>query len=134
MNAVSITSETESWITVCQASELIDNVGLCALVDDHQVAIFKLSGSDELYAIDNHDPFSNANVLSRGMCGDLKDQPVVASPIYKNHFNLKTGLCLEDDSVKLTVYSVRVVDNEVQVANSWQKRKNYQELNHVIRT
>jgi nitrite reductase (NADH) small subunit len=118
MNAVSSQSENEEWVTVCQLSDVIDDIGLCALVKEHQVAIFRLSGSDELYAIDNHDPFSNANVISRGMCGDLKDQPVVASPIYKNHFNLKTGQCLEDESVTLPVYSVRVFDGNVQVASS----------------
>ena len=118
MNAVSKPSDSENWMTVCPLDELIDNVGICALVGDDQIAIFRLSGSDKLYAINNHDPFSNANVLSRGMCGDLKEQPVVASPIYKQHFNLSTGLCLEDDTVKLSVYPVRVVDGNVQVANS----------------
>lgn len=116
MNAVSNSVEVESWESVCQFDDLIDNIGVCVLLNDKQIAIFRLSGSSDLYAIDNHDPFSNANVLSRGLCGDLKDQPVVASPIYKNHFNLKTGQCLEDDSVTLPVYPVRVVEGSVQVA------------------
>lgn len=117
MNAVNKSSENESWVTVCPLDDLIDNIGVCALVGEDQVAIFRLSGSDQLYAIDNYDPFSKTNVLSRGMSGDLKSQPVVASPIYKQHFNLNTGLCLEDDTVKLFVYSVRVVDGSVQVAS-----------------
>ena len=119
MNAVSTnrnTVDVESWESVCQFDELIDNVGVCVLLHDKQIAIFRLSGSNDLYAIDNHDPFSNANVLSRGMCGDLKGQTVVASPIYKQHFNLETGQCLEDESVKLPVYPIRVVDGSVQVA------------------
>ena len=116
MSALSKTVEIENWESVCQFDDLIDNVGVCVLVEDKQIAIFRLSGSNKLYAIDNHDPFSNANVLSRGMCGDLKGQPVVASPIYKQHFNLKTGQCLEDDAVALAVYPVRVVDRNVQVA------------------
>lgn len=121
MNAVSTsrnTAEVENWETVCQFDDLIDNVGACVLLNDKQIAIFRLSGSKELYAIDNHDPFSNANVLSRGMCGDLKGQAVVASPIYKQHFNLETGQCLEDESVKIPVYPVRVVDGSVQVATT----------------
>ncbi len=40
-----------------------------------------------MYALDNFDPASSrANVLSRGLTGDLQNERVVASPIYKNHF------------------------------------------------
>lgn len=116
MSAVSSKAEIDNWESVCQIDDLIDNIGICVLVNDKQIAIFRLSGSSDLYAIDNHDPFSNANVLSRGMCGDLENQPVIASPIYKNHFNLKTGQCMEDESVKLETYGTRVVDGYVQVA------------------
>ena len=116
MGAVKAETVCESWVAVCQFDDLIDNVGVCALVNDKQVAIFRLSGHDKLYAIDNHDPFSNANVLSRGVVGDLKGQLVVASPIYKQHFNLETGQCLEDDSVCLPVYGIRVIDGMIQIA------------------
>ena len=116
MNAVS--KEVENWELVCRLDDIIDNVGVCALVNNKQVAIFRLSGSDTLYAIDNHDPFSNANVLSRGMCGDLKGHNVIASPIYKNHFDLSTGQCLEDETVKIPVYPVRIVDGNVEISVS----------------
>ncbi len=116
MSALSNTAEIENWESVCQLNDLIDNVGVCVLVNDKQIAIFRLSGSNKLYAIDNHDPFSNANVLSRGMCGDLKGQPVVASPIYKQHFNLSTGQCLEDEAVKIAVYPIRIINSSIQVA------------------
>ena len=117
MDAVANTVEVENWESVCQFDDLIDNIGVCVQVNDKQIAIFRLSGSNELYAIDNHDPFSNANVLSRGISGDLKGQPVVASPIYKQHFNLNTGQCLEDETIKIPVYPVRVVDSNVQILN-----------------
>jgi NAD(P)H-dependent nitrite reductase small subunit len=78
---------------------------VCALVNGRQVAVFRLY-DDSLYAIDNHDPFSGANVLSRGIVGDLKGERVVASPIYKQHFSLITGQCLEEADVRVTVYSV----------------------------
>lgn len=116
MSALSNTAEIDSWESVCKFDDLIDNVGVCVLVNDKQIAIFRLSGSSKLYAIDNHDPFSDANVLSRGICGDLKEQPVVASPIYKQHFNLNTGQCLEDEAVKIAVYPIRIVNGYVQVA------------------
>jgi nitrite reductase (NADH) small subunit len=119
MNSVSTsfnTVEIKNWESVCQFDELIDNVGVCVLIKGKQIAIFRLSGCNELYAVDNHDPFSNANVLSRGICGDIKGQAVVTSPVYKQHFNLKTGQCLEDESVSIITYSIQIVDGVVQVA------------------
>lgn len=115
MNAVNKV-DVYHWETVCQFDDLVDNIGVCVLVNDKQIALFRLTGSDEIYAIDNFDPFSRVNVLSRGMCGDLNGQAVVASPIYKQHFNLKTGQCLEDDAIKLPIYSVQLIDGAIQIA------------------
>ena len=106
---------SKTWTTVCELSALLPNVGVRALLGDSQVAVFKLSGSDEIFAIDAFDPFSNAPVLSRGIVGDVKGRLVVASPIYKQHFDLTTGQCLEDDSVAVRTFAVRVVDGQVQV-------------------
>lgn len=111
---MSNTNLKDNWQAVCQVSDLSNNIGVCALLDEQQVAIFKLSNGD-IFAIDNYDPFSNVNVLSRGICGDLNGQFVVASPIYKQHFNLETGQCLEDDTVCLSTYQVRVVDGVVEL-------------------
>ncbi len=116
MSALGNTAEIETWESVCQFDDLIDNVGVCVLVNNKQIAVFRLSGSSKLYAIDNHDPFSDANVLSRGISGDLNGQPVVASPIYKQHFSLDSGQCLEDESIKIPVYPVRIINGSVQVA------------------
>ncbi|WP_067521740.1 nitrite reductase small subunit NirD [Endozoicomonas ascidiicola] len=101
------------WIPVCQYSQLTNGLGVCALVNGQQVAVFCVEG--ELFALDNFDPFSEINVISRGITGDLKDRLVVASPIYKQHFDLRTGQCLEDDSVSLNVYPIETVDGVVQV-------------------
>lgn len=118
MEAIKMTLGAECWESICKESELIDNVGICALMGNEQIAIFRLSGSHEIYAINNHDPFSGANVLSRGIVGDLKGQPVVASPIYKQHFNLQTGRCLEDETITLKTYPVRIMSGMVQLANA----------------
>ena len=109
--------ENTEWQSICQESDLINNIGVCALLGEHQVAVFKLSNGD-IYAVDNYDPFSDANVLSRGICGDVKEQPVITSPIYKQHFNLITGQCLEDESISIPVYQVRVIDGDVQITKS----------------
>ena len=120
MHAVITNDMTEEWINVCPATDLNEGMGVCALIGGRQVAVFRLSGDGQLYAIANHDPFSAANVLSRGVVGDLKGQPVVASPIYKQHFNLQTGQCLEDESVSLDIFEVRVVDGMLQILDPHQ--------------
>ncbi len=112
------------WIDVCSVDDLQPDSGVCALVAGAQVAIFwmpVLSGAEgpeteaKVYAVGNYDPFGNANVLSRGLIGDIGGQPVVASPLYKQHYNLQTGVCLEDESVKIPVYAIRIDNGSVQV-------------------
>ncbi len=103
------------WQDVCGIADLQTNSGVCALVDGQQVAIFFLLPAQTCYAISNFDPFGNANVLSRGLIGDINGQPVVVSPLYKHHFNLQTGVCLEDDSIKIPVYPIRLNQTRVEV-------------------
>src|SRR5690606_39941139 len=109
-------SLSQEWMEICPVSELLMNEGQCALVKGRQVALFRISDNDEIYAIDNHDPFSNANVISRGIVGDIRGRLVVASPIYKQHFELGSGRCLEDETVTLACYPARVVNGNVQLA------------------
>lgn len=103
------------WIDVCGADDLQPNSGICALVKGKQVAIFYFPKEQALFAINNYDPIGHANVLSRGMIGDLNGQPVVASPLYKQHFNLQTGVCVEDAAVSVPVYPIRIENGRVAV-------------------
>src|SRR5262245_15663608 len=103
-----------SWIAVCRLDDIVPNSGVCALVGGEQIAVFRLD-DDSLYAIGNHDPFSRANVLARGIVGDLKGELVVASPVYKQHFSLLSGRCLEDATARIPVYRARVEDGYVVV-------------------
>ena len=96
-----------AWVEVCLLEDIVPDSGVCALVGNHQVAIFRLS-DDSLYAIGNFDPVSGANVLSRGIVGDVGGELVVASPLYKQHFSLTSGRCLEEADVAVPVYSVRL--------------------------
>ncbi len=104
----------EAWVDVVALDELTPGRGVAALVGGRQVAIF-LVASGELFAVDNHDPFSETYVLSRGLVGDRDGVPKVASPMYKQSFDLRTGRCLDDDSVRIPVYPVRVESGRVQV-------------------
>jgi nitrite reductase (NADH) small subunit len=114
----SIESNTQQWTTICPLERILPNTGVCALVNGQQIAVFRVGDGSDVYAIDNFDPFSKAYVLSRGIVGDsLKYNgiPKVASPIYKQNFSLLTGECLDDPTVQLQTFPVRVVDGQVQV-------------------
>jgi assimilatory nitrate reductase catalytic subunit len=102
-------------VRVCRLEEIVPNAGVCALVDGEQVAVFRLD-DDSVHAVGNLDPFSRANVLSRGIVGDLKGELVVASPVYKQHFSLVSGRCLEDATVRIPVYAAKVEEGWVIVA------------------
>lgn len=110
---------------ICKLDDIIPEAGVCALVatpeGETQVAVFRTK-KDELFAIDNFDPFSQANVLSRGLIGgttitddDGEPQEVVyvASPIYKQRFDLATGQCLDDEDVNLAAYEVSLEGDDV---------------------
>ena len=102
------------WVRICDYEAIYPDTGVCALVDGRQVAVFRLSDGT-LHAVSNHDPFSGANVLSRGIVGDRAGEPKIASPIHKQTFNLRTGVCYEDTGVRLDVYRVRRRRGEVEV-------------------
>lgn len=104
-----------NWETICALDAIAPNTGVNALVGTEQVAIFRIGLTDEVYAVGNFDPFSKAFVMSRGIIGDRQGVLKVASPIYKQNFNLKTGVCLDNPEVSLPVYPVRVVEGQVQV-------------------
>ena len=105
-----------AWVDVCPQSRLTPGRGVCALVGRHQVAVF-LVGPDEVYAVSNYDPFSRANVLSRGIVGSRGARIKVASPVYKQSFDLETGVCLDDASVSIATFAARVEGGVVQVAS-----------------
>lgn len=102
-------------VRLCSRADLVAGSGIVAWHEGHQITLFYLpcrpgaaDGADEpeIYALDNRDPFSGANVIGRGIVGDLKGELVVASPIYKQHFRLTDGQCLEDATRRLRTWSV----------------------------
>lgn len=121
--ATALKSEAETdvnWQTLCTRADLVEHSGVAAWLETEdgpaQVALFYLPGyAAELYAVDNHDPLGNANVIARGIVGDIKGDAVVASPLYKQHYRLKDGTCVEDDSVKLRSWPVRFDGDQVVI-------------------
>ena len=110
-----MTTDTLTWTDVCAADDIIPGTGVCALVENRHVAVFRL-GAGQFFAIDNVDPKSGASVLSRGLLGSLGDRIVVASPLYKNHFDLVTGECIETPEQSVRAHGVRVDGDRVCVA------------------
>ncbi|MGO4306213.1 nitrite reductase small subunit NirD [Cupriavidus sp. RAF12] len=118
----------ETWTAICTLRDIVPNTGVCALVDKTQVAVFRLGRGEDVYAIANFDPNSQASVLSRGLVGNLGDRIVVASPIYKHHFDLRTGECLEAPENSVDAYAARVYDGKVWVAATVVNREAEEEL------
>jgi nitrite reductase (NADH) small subunit len=106
-----------TWVPVCRTDQLRVDVGVAALAGGQQVALFRL-GVEEIRAIGNLDPYSRANVLSRGIVGSRGEKVFVASPMYKQPFDLRTGECLDDPAVSVPTFLVRVVDGMVQVLST----------------
>lgn len=106
-------SKGSLWQFVCELDELLPDSGVAALIDGHQFAIFRVDG--QIYALDNFDPHSRANVLARGIIGDMQSELVVASPVYKHHFSLITGRCLEAPEMSVRAYPARVTDGRIWV-------------------
>jgi nitrite reductase (NADH) large subunit len=102
-----------NWVAVCRLDDILPDTGVCAQVGSRQVAVFRVE--DAVYAIDNFDPAGGANVLSRGIVGDLGGELVVASPLYKQHYSLITGRCLEEAEHSVAVFAARVVEGIVWV-------------------
>jgi nitrite reductase (NADH) small subunit len=109
--------QLDQWTAVCALDDIVPDTGVCALLNGEQVAVFRVGAQEpRVFAIENYDPNSHAAVLSRGIVGSVGERVVVASPIYKQHFDLHTGECLEAPQHSVARYAARVADGKVWVA------------------
>lgn len=109
---------SSQWQPLCSRRDLVAHSGVVAWFAGAQVALFYLPDmpeGEQLYAIHNRDPQSGANVIGRGMIGHLHGSLVVASPLYKQHFRLQDGQCLEQSELSLTVWPVRLNGDQVEI-------------------
>jgi nitrite reductase (NADH) small subunit len=107
-----------TWRDVCALEDVPPDCGVAALLVGRQIAIVRVGEGDRVYAVSNYDPFSEAFVIARGIVGDRAGRAKIASPIYKQSFDLETGVCLDDPSVTLPIYPVRVRGGRVEVGMS----------------
>jgi len=115
MTTVETSAEATIWTNVCRFDQLTRERGVAALIGSTQVAIFR-TFDDQIFAISNIDPKMGAAVMSRGIVGTRGETPTVASPLLKQVYSLETGVCLDDDTLRLTCYPVRLVEGAVEVA------------------
>jgi nitrite reductase (NADH) small subunit len=114
----SVQSGRLEWTSACPLSRLIPGLGVAVLLrGGEQVALFLLEDGS-LRAVGTIDPYGRAAVMSRGLVGDRAGEPTVASPLLKQVFSLIDGRCLDDESVRLPVYDVRVWAGVVQIHSS----------------
>jgi nitrite reductase (NADH) small subunit len=110
-----MTAVLDTTVAVCRYETLLPERGVAALLPGgDQVAVFRTHGG-EVYALSNIDPFSGAAVLSRGIVGDRNGVPIVASPLHKQAFDLRTGACLDDAAVMVRTYRARVAAGNVLI-------------------
>lgn len=105
---------SDAWSPVCRCADLEMGRGATALVHGRAVALFRM-GVDEVYALGSSDPFARTGMLARGIVGRRGGVPIVGSPTRRHAFDLRTGRCLDDASVHVATYQVRIVDGIVQV-------------------
>ena len=104
----------DTWVDVIADRELPAEIGVPALVGNAPVAVFR-THEGTVHALSNLDPKTGASVMARGIVGSRGDVPTVASPLYKHVFDLRTGRCLDDESLVLACYESRVRDGVIQV-------------------
>jgi nitrite reductase (NADH) small subunit len=103
------------WVEVCELDRVTPGTGAAAMIDGEQIAVIRGRDGQSLYALSNFDPFSRAFVIARGIIGDRDGVPKIASPIFKQNFDLRSGECLDDPEVKLPVFPIRVRNGKIQI-------------------
>jgi len=107
-------ADLDGWTPICAFARLTPDRGVAALVKGRAVAVFLLSDGS-LHAIDNIDPISGASILSRGLIGDAAGTPTVASPMFKQRFDLVSGRCIDAADVAVAVHDVGLLDDVIHV-------------------
>lgn len=104
------------WQEICPLTRILPATGVCALVGNQQIALFRPGTDEQVFALSNIDPFAHASVLSRGIIAEHQQELWVASPLKKQRFRLRDGFCLEDEKHSIPSYPVRVHHGMVEVS------------------
>lgn len=106
--------DRSKWVGICEVAHLTPDRPVAALIDGRQIAVVR-TYDGSVYAVDNRDPFSGANVMSRGLVGSKQGKKVIISPMYKQAFDLDTGICIDDQTTSIRTANARVRSGKVEV-------------------
>ncbi|AXU95413.1 nitrite reductase (NAD(P)H) small subunit [Erwinia persicina] len=107
---------TSLWNAVCQIEDIPPQAGIGARLGSQPIALFRLD--DKVYALDDLEPETGANVLSRGLLGDSGGDALVISPLYKQRFRLRDGQSLDNPALSQRCWPVKVEQGQVWVAST----------------
>jgi nitrite reductase (NADH) small subunit len=107
-------TENPTWTAICPLAELEQEWGESAIVEDQQVALFRL-WDDRVMVTSNLDPRTGSAVMARGIVGTRNGVPTIASPLHKEAYSLLTGECYTNADLRLDVFTARVADGMVLV-------------------
>ena len=96
----------DRFTKVCTVSELRENQGKRFLINDVDIAVFKVNG--EIFVLNNVCPHQHTSVIYDGFIED----GCVVCPAHGWMFNLKTGL-QSTGARGLDSYQVKIIDDEV---------------------
>lgn len=117
-----------TFVDLCALDDLDPERGVGALLGDTQIAVFRLADGS-VRAVQQRDPYSGANVMSRGLVGThrvaddgtVRDVNTVTTPMLKQVWDVDTGEVLDAggaDRRALAVYEARVEKGRVLVADA----------------
>ena len=81
----------DNWMAICALDDIVPDTGVCALVNGRQVAVFRVGDEPQVFALDNSTRTRAPTCCRAAWSGSLGERIVVASPIYKQHFDLRSG-------------------------------------------
>ncbi|MGQ5629527.1 nitrite reductase large subunit NirB [Enterobacter cloacae] len=109
------TEENKRWQEICGLDEIPEQAGIGARLGRKPIALFRFGKS--VYALDDQEPGSDANVLSRGILGDAAGEPVVISPLYKQRIRLRDGCQVDNGEPAVRAWPVKIENGKVWVGN-----------------
>jgi nitrite reductase (NADH) small subunit/3-phenylpropionate/trans-cinnamate dioxygenase ferredoxin subunit len=98
-----------NFVKVATVSQVAPGAGMVASVNDKEVAVFNVDGT--FYAIDNVCKHRGGPLGEGELEGDT-----VTCPWHGWQYNVKNGVCLTKDGIKMDSYQVQVEGEDVKIA------------------
>ncbi len=98
--------EIDGYSKVCRCDDLKECEGKRFIVNDLEIAVFKVSG--EVFALSNICPHQHTSLI----CDGFIEDGCVVCPVHGWMFDLRTGLMPTKRS-GLTAYPIRIKDNYI---------------------